>query len=261
MLSSSLLATAALANARAGHHSHIHKSHSKSKAVAANENGDLINSTINGITSGTWAGAVLVTEGGVSSVSGEFIVPNPKAPAHADPNTEYCASVWVGIDGDSSSCGQAILQTGIDVCIKNGKPSYAAWYEWWPALDSYFDNFHIEAGHKIHASVHAISKSIGFATLVNLSTGQVATFPWAGNVEADLCQLDAEWIVEDYSSADGDEVPFVDFGEIKWTSAQATVGGAIFGPEKAELWDISQNGKTLAHTSINNNDVVISYAA
>ncbi|KAJ5239309.1 aspergillopepsin-2 heavy chain [Penicillium chermesinum] len=239
-LSTSLFATAALASPR---HNPFHRAHSKSEAGAANTAGD-DKSTINGITSSTWAGAVLVTEGPVSA-SG----------------TEYCASIWVGIDGDSSSCGQAILQTGIDVCIKDGQPSYSAWYEWWPALDEYFDNFDISAGQTLQASVRATANNAGVATLENLSTGKSVSFPWHGNVQANLCQLDAEWIVEDFSSSDGKTVPFVDFDTVTFTNAWATVDGKFVSPATAQLWDISQDGTTLAHTSIDGSDVSISYVA
>ena len=50
-----------------------------------------------------------------------FTVPDPKFPSGADSGM-YAASAWVGIDGDT--CGNAILQTGIDFTIDNGQVSY-----------------------------------------------------------------------------------------------------------------------------------------
>ena len=58
-------------------------------------------------------------QGSFESVIGTFVVPTPKSPGGS--NT-HAASAWVGIDGDT--CGGAILQTGIDFVITNGKVSY-----------------------------------------------------------------------------------------------------------------------------------------
>ena len=49
------------------------------------------------------------------SVTGTFTVPTPSGSSGA-------ASAWVGIDGDT--CGNAILQTGVDFTISNGAVSY-----------------------------------------------------------------------------------------------------------------------------------------
>lgn len=58
-------------------------------------------------------------QGTFKSVTGTFIVPTPKA---ASGQTSGSASAWVGIDGDT--CGNAILQTGVDFTVTNGKVSY-----------------------------------------------------------------------------------------------------------------------------------------
>lgn len=59
--------------------------------------------------SSNWAGAVLVGNG-YKGVSAQFTVPQVQMPAGGNPSTQYCASGWVGIDGDT--CQTAILQTG-----------------------------------------------------------------------------------------------------------------------------------------------------
>jgi len=48
-------------------------------------------------------------------VTGTFVVPTPSAPDGA-------ASAWVGIDGDT--CGNAILQTGVDFDYSGGSISF-----------------------------------------------------------------------------------------------------------------------------------------
>lgn len=59
--------------------------------------------------SNNWAGAVLIGNG-YKGVSAQFTVPTPQMPSGGKPSTQYCASAWVGIDGDT--CQRAILQTG-----------------------------------------------------------------------------------------------------------------------------------------------------
>ncbi len=48
-------------------------------------------------------------------MTGTFVVPTPSAPDGA-------ASAWVGIDGDT--CGNAILQTGVDFDYSGGSISF-----------------------------------------------------------------------------------------------------------------------------------------
>lgn len=76
-----------------------------------------------------WAGAVLVGSG-YKSVTGTFVVPTPSIPSGGSSRTEYAASAWVGIDGDT--CQTSILQTGVDFYIQGSSISYDAWYEWYP---------------------------------------------------------------------------------------------------------------------------------
>jgi hypothetical protein len=46
-------------------------------------------------------------------------------PVGGDPDTEYSASVWVGIDGVAGVCaGGGLLQTGLDLNVKGSTVSY-----------------------------------------------------------------------------------------------------------------------------------------
>lgn len=104
------------------------KSHPK---IASDRPATVINST-NVEYSENWAGAVVISED-ISEVTATITVPTPSAPSDDDSgfgDDEYCASAWVGIDGDT--CETAILQTGVDFCYSGGEVSYDAWYEWYP---------------------------------------------------------------------------------------------------------------------------------
>lgn len=79
-----------------------------------------------------WAGSVYTTTG-VDYVTGTIVVPTPAEGASGGVKAAlegYCASAWVGIDGDT--CSTAILQTGVDFCYQSGSVSFDAWYEWYP---------------------------------------------------------------------------------------------------------------------------------
>ena len=79
--------------------------------------------------SSNWAGAVLIGSG-YTSVTGIITVPTPKVPSGGSTRTQYAASAWVGLDGDT--CQTAILQTGVDFFIQGSTVSFDAWYEWYP---------------------------------------------------------------------------------------------------------------------------------
>lgn len=74
--------------------------------------------------SSNWAGAVLIGTG-YTSVTGTIVVPTPSTPSGGSSNTEYAASAWVGIDGDT--CSTAILQTGVDFYVEGGEVAFDAW--------------------------------------------------------------------------------------------------------------------------------------
>ncbi|KAJ6164089.1 aspergillopepsin [Penicillium chermesinum] len=203
------------------------------------------------VSSSNWAGAVLQS-GTVSSVTGTFTVPTPQAPNGGDPNTNYCAAIWVGIDG--SSCQSAILQTGVNVCIQNGVPSYGAWYEWFPQAMIGWDSstLSINAGDQIRATVSATADNAGTATVENLSNGQTGTYTWNGDVQGDLCMAEE-------SGFSGGPVPFANFGSVTFSDASATVNGAAVGPDNADIWDMDANGQELATAYISNGQVIVNY--
>ncbi len=62
--------------------------------VALSSNGSQVSYSSN------WAGAVLIGSG-YQSVVGTITVPTPKAPSGGSSRTQYAASAWVGIDGDT----------------------------------------------------------------------------------------------------------------------------------------------------------------
>ncbi|KAL4939154.1 hypothetical protein BDV06DRAFT_41320 [Aspergillus oleicola] len=214
-----------------------------------------LNSTAHVEYSSNWAGAVLIGTG-YTSVTGEFTVPTPSVPTGGSSFEEYCASAWVGIDGDT--CSTAILQTGVDFCVQGSQVAFDAWYEWYPDYAYDFSGIDISAGDSIRVTVDASSLTTGTATVENLSTGQTVTHTFAGGVDGSLCETNAEWIVEDFSS--GNElVPFADFGTVTFTSAEATGRSGTVGPSGATIIDIQQGSDVLTSVSVSGSSVTVEY--
>lgn len=214
-----------------------------------------VNATTQEEYSSNWAGAVLIGSQ-YTSVSGEFTVPTPKLPSGSSSGEQYCASAWVGIDGDT--CSSAILQTGVDFCIQGGEVSYDSWYEWYPDYAHDFSGISISSGDVIKLTVTATSKTSGSAVIENVSSGRSVTHTFSGVDDGDLCETNAEWIVEDFESG-GELVPFTNFGTVTFRNAEATSGGETVGPSGSTIMDIKQSDSVLTKSSATSNSVTVSY--
>jgi len=206
--------------------------------------------------SSNWAGAVydFTSPNTFQSATGTFVVPVPRTPA-GDSGT-YSAAAWVGIDGDT--CGSAILQAGITMSVNGGSTWYSAWFEWFPAPESGFDNFEINGGDTIRVTVTAQGTSGGTALVENLSTGVAWEATISGQTDQ-LCLQNVEWIVEDFSS--GGLVPFANFGTVHFTDASTQrVDGTGWGASSAGTIAIVQNGNVITDTTFSgSNDVIVTY--
>ncbi|GAM34687.1 aspergillopepsin [Talaromyces pinophilus] len=208
-----------------------------------------------------WSGAVLV-DSGFTKVSGSVVAPTPSIPSGGDDSTQYCASAWVGIDGDT--CQSALLQTGFDFCIQGGSVTYDAWYEWIPDNAYDFSGIDISAGDTIEMSVEATSTTSGVATITNQSNGQSVTHTFTSSeVQSSLCQTNAEWIVEDFTIISGGSeslAPFPAFDTVTFTDASATSGSGSVDTSGADIIDlIDQSGNVVTTASASGNQVVVTY--
>ncbi|KAF2971619.1 hypothetical protein GQX73_g1973 [Xylaria multiplex] len=219
------------------------------------------NSTHTEYTS-NWAGAVMIGTG-YTTVSGTIVVPKPAMPAGGSSTRTYSASAWVGIDG--STCQTAILQTGVDFSARGNTVTYEGWYEWYPdyvssqALrfqnvsmhisllqnnlpvltelqQSYsFPNFKISGGDTVKMTATVTGRNSGSVTLENKTTGKSVSHTFTSQA-GNLCQTNAEWIVEDFSQGNS-LVPFADFGTVVFTDASVNGGSGL---DKAVIYDIKQ---------------------
>jgi len=199
---------------------------------------------------------VCKSQGTFKAVTGTFTVPTPAEPSGGSARTSYASSAWVGIDGDS--CETSILQTGLDFTIDNGKVTYDAWYEWYPAYAYDFSGITFAAGNEVKLTVTATSTTTGTAVIENLTTGETVTEDLTST--AALCEQDAEWIVEDFEENDA-LVPFANFGTVTFTNALATTSsGSTEGPSGATyIFDIEQNNKVLTSVTTSTSGTTITY--
>ncbi|TPX19099.1 uncharacterized protein E0L32_011172 [Thyridium curvatum] len=201
--------------------------------------------------SSNWAGAVLIGSG-YKSVVGTIKVPTPKTPSGGSSSTTYSASAWVGIDGDT--CQTAILQTGIDFNVRGSSVSFDAWYEWYPDYAYTFSGFAVSAGDSIRMTATATSTSAGSVKIENLTTGKSVSHSFSGESDM-LCETNAEWIVEDFSSG-GSLVPFANFGTVTFTGASATTGSGTVGVSGAQIFDIKQGNTVHTDCSVSGSSTV-----
>ena len=203
-----------------------------------NEPASIVNDSFVSYSS-NWAGAVLVGTG-YTSVTATFTAPTP--------STDGSGAAWVGIDGDT--CQTAILQTGIDWTKSGSSVTYDAWYEWYPDYSYDFSGISIAAGNTIKVTVTATSLTAGTATVENVSTGKTVTHSFSGEGSTgDLCEYNAEWIVEDYEEGSS-LVSFADFGSVTFTGCSATKSGTKVGTSGATIIDIKQSNSVLTSCSV-----------
>lgn len=147
-------------------------------------------------------------------------------------------------------------------CVENGVSSFVAWYEWWPAESQQdWDDISVSAGDSITVTISAASTTGGTTTLVNNSNGQSVNFTWTGESPA-LCEVNAEWIVEDYSVGN-DLVAFADYGSVTFTGNSAVVGGVstsdLSSSYIANMVSESDSSDVISASSVSGNDITVVY--
>lgn len=252
ILTTAILAGSSLAAPRSGLVDRLQTRGALSRqSLPAEKKGVLLREGTEGVNvqySKNWAGVVREkppASATYTAVSATFTVPEPSVAVGS--GDMQAVSAWVGIDGDTYT--KAILQTGIDAYIQNGKKTFDAWYEWYPLSAENFD-LALSAGDVIVAKVETDSPSKGVAIIENKSSGQSVTKTLsAPSTSATLAGQNAEWIVEDFNTGSS-MVPLVNFGRIDFTGAQAEAGGTKYGVKNTAVLDIQQNGNVKAHVEV-----------
>jgi hypothetical protein len=150
----------------------------------------------------------------VTMVSGSWTVPTVTGRA-----TAY-SSVWVGIDGYSSS-SNSVEQLGTEQdTSSSGKATYYAWWEMYPNPSVRIAGLKISPGDAISASVTYDSGAFTLQITDNTTKHSFTTTQSSATAQ----RSSAEWIVEAPSSFFG-VLPLANFGTAKISAAQATING------------------------------------
>lgn len=72
-----------------------------------------------------WSGGI-ATNAVFYAVTVEMSIPELRLPEGGDPSALYAVSAWVGMDG-TDYCPKDMIQTGIDMYLKNGVATYIPW--------------------------------------------------------------------------------------------------------------------------------------
>lgn len=202
--------------------------------------------------SNNWSGMVLSNPPSkndtFTDVSAEITIPHLTADG---PENYQAASIWVGIDG--ATAPTAILQTGVQVGIIDGKVGYNAWYQWYPSPSTTFPDFKLGAGDTVAVRVYSLSPSSGVAVVENKSTGQRVSqdvhAPDDG--KASITGQNAEWILEDFQYG-GHAVALVDFSPVDFMKCEAkTEDGEVVGVGSGSPFEMVPDSKTLATVQVN----------
>ena len=132
--------------------------------------------------------------------------------------TNGYSSVWVGIDGYSSS---TVEQIGTGEDVVNGSATYYAWYEMYPSRSVTISTMTVKAGDSITGSV-AYVPAISFVLTIKDAT-ESETFTKTLTATG-AARSSAEWVVEAPSSNYG-VLPLANFGTVTFTNAYATING------------------------------------
>jgi hypothetical protein len=159
-----------------------------------------------------WSGyAVTGANGSVTSVSGSWIVPATTCSKGSE--AEY-ASFWVGIDGWTSN---TVEQIGTDSDCSKGKPSYYAWYEFYPEPSYYAGALtNLTPGHKMSAAVSYDATKNQFTATITDETEPSLSFSTTFSptkATGTPSRSSAEWIAEAPSGTRG-VLPLADFGTV-----------------------------------------------
>ncbi|GJE96805.1 peptidase G1 domain-containing protein [Phanerochaete sordida] len=206
--------------------------------------------------SANWAGAVLNAPAGTfRDVRATFTVPTIHKPVD-QPDGEYSASIWVGLDGDT--CWGASVRSGVDIVVNASGVHAQGWFAAHPGIRTFLRSNPVHAGDRVTLRVEMRDAAAGtaHAFLDNLTTRWTSNGPRAAG--APLCAQDAVWVVEN-PARDGALAPFADFTTVLFDTANVTLAtGERVGPEGARPIEMYQ-GRVLTDVAVKPSSVRVTY--
>lgn len=191
-----------------------------------------------------WSGyAVTGATGSVTDARASWTVPPVSCPVGSKPRQNQYSSFWVGIDGFNDN---TVEQIGTDSDCQHGRPTYYAWFEFYPNPSYIISSITINPGDVISAEVVSTGGGWFTVSLTNVTTNQSS-----GSISTQVPgaqQSSAEWIAEAPSSTSG-VLPLADFGTVLFNQNGATVGGTTgaIGSFGSNVQDITMVGQRSPH--------------
>jgi hypothetical protein len=175
------------------------------------------------IASVGWAGYVVSSsfnqKQDIVQVSGSWIVPT----INASSGNGY-SSTWVGIGGQED---KTLIQVGTDQDAASGRGNYHAWYEMLPDFAIKIDNFELNPGDHISATITLIDSANNQWNifLTDTTNGHIFNQDFVYNSS----RSSGEWIME-RPNLGGEVTALANFGSVTFSDCIITVGsqkGAI----------------------------------
>jgi hypothetical protein len=208
------------------------------------------------IVTSNWAGAIIPAAAGknFSSISAQWVVPAmTQVPISGIGQSQ--ASMWVGLDGTSSSAD--VCQAGVLASVTtnaNGLPavSYQAWGEWYPgaSVPVPSGDFTVDPGDTIKVTVATLGEGSTQAVFVydNETTNQLFAMRLNAPAGVSLKGDTAEAVVETptYHYGDSGYMPLLSDFQATPVSFQNTIAqysdGSLVGPSSAIPFEMADYG-------------------
>lgn len=194
--------------------------------------------TTTGYTSLNWSG-YLAANATFTAVSGSWNA----TMATGNGSTTTADSTWIGIGGVTSN---DLIQVGTENIISaNGQVSTAAFYEMLPASSQTIPSLKVSEGDSMSASVVEIGSGLWTISITDNTTGK----SWSATVSYASSLSSAEWIEEDPSYANGQLIPFANFGGAVFTAGRTTMNGSsltIAGSTSQPVTMVNSGGQPIA---------------
>ena len=178
--------------------------------------------------SGNWSGYVTQPKSG-GATGFKYVHADYSVPSVNCTTTPYAFSYhWVGLDGWTDG---TVEQDGVGSFCVNGSPDYFAWYEMYPAGNTF--EFSVNPGDAISSSVTYIGSAKYTLALTDQTTGQ--SFNTTQTCTSTCDNSSAEVITEGYTSA-----PYAgtaDFAQEHYDTASAQATGGAKGGLTSVHWN------------------------
>lgn len=181
----------------------------------------------------------MAATGVFTGITASWIMPN----VSGNGQTLSADGTWIGIGGVTEG---DLIQTGTqDIVSSNGQVSTAAFYEMLPNAAVTISNIAISPGDSVSASI----KEVSFGTWTITIADNTDNDSYTTTVLYDSSNSSAEWIEEDPSYGNGNQVPLDDFGSVTFSDATTTLNGTdytLVGVNPSSITMTTSLGQALA---------------